>query len=147
MTDTKEIDFLSLIPRSFHSVHRDIRERAHTHYALCGGRGSCKSSFVSLEIIRGIMSDRSTNAIAVRKTGNNLRGSVFGQLLWAIDMLGVSGFWDSRVSIPELIYKPTGQRIMFRGADDPRKFKSIRCPRGYIRYIWFEETDEFDGTE
>ena len=147
MTGPRRIDFLTLIPESFHDVHRSIGECAYTHYALCGGRGSCKSSFVSLEIIRGIMADPDANAIAIRKVGKNIRESVFEQLVWAIDMLGVTDLWDSHVSVPELVYRPTGQRVIFRGADDPRKFKSVKCSSGYMKFIWYEEADEFAGTE
>ena len=147
MTEQNRINFLDLIPPSFHSVHRDIGECAHTHYALCGGRGSCKSSFVSLEMIRGIMADRNANGCAVRKIGKNLRESVFEQLVWAVEKLGAADLWDSRVSIPELVYKPTGQKIIFRGADDPRKFRSVKCSSGYMKYIWYEEADEFSGIE
>ena len=145
--ETTRINFLELIAPSFADVHRDIGERAHTHYALCGGRGSCKSSFAALEMIRGVMADRNANAIAIRKVGRTLRESVYEQLLWAIDMLGAGDLWDSRVSIPELVYKPTGQRIIFRGADEPRKFKSVKLSQGYIRFIWYEEADEFSGQE
>lgn len=147
MTGPTKINFLDLIAPSFREVHRDIGEGAHTHYALCGGRGSCKSSFASLEIVRGIMADRNANACAIRKIGKNLRESVFGQLLWAVDKLGAGDLWDSRVSVPELIYKPTGQKIICKGADEPRKFKSLKLTEGYFRYIWFEEADEFGGTE
>ena len=119
----------------------------HTHYVLCGGRGSCKSSFVSLEIVRGIMGDRNANAVVIRKIGKNLRESVYEQCLWAIEKLGASDLWDSHVSIPELIYRPTGQKIIFKGADDPRKFKSVKVSEGYIRFIWYEEADEFAGIE
>ena len=147
MTETNRINFLDLIAPSFYGVHRDIGESAHTHYALCGGRGSCKSSFASLEIIRGIMADRNANAAAIRKIGKNLRESVFEQLLWAIDRLGASDLWDSRVSIPELVYRPTGQKVIFKGADEPRKFKSVKVSQGYVKYIWFEEADEFGGIE
>ena len=145
MTEPNRINFLDLIAPSFHSVHRDIGESAHTHYALCGGRGSCKSSFVSLEIIRGIMADKNANGCAIRKIGKNLRESVFEQLIWAIEKLGAADLWDSRVSIPELVYRPTGQRIIFRGADDPRKFKSVTMSSGYMKFIWYEEADEFAG--
>lgn len=145
MTEARRINFNSLIAPAFRDVHRDIVVSGHTHYALYGGRGSCKSSFVSLEIVRGIMADREANAAVIRKIGRTLRESVYEQVLWAIDTLGAAELWDSRVSIPELVYRPTGQRIIFRGADDPRKFKSVRCASGYIRYIWYEETDEFSG--
>lgn len=147
MTETREIDFCKLIAPSFVPVHRDIGEGAHTHYVLCGGRGSCKSSFVSLEIILGIMADKNANCAAVRKVGRNIRESVYEQLLWAIDKLGVTDYWDSRVSIPELVFRPTGQRVIFRGADDTRKFKSIKFSSGYAKFIWFEEADQFDGKD
>ncbi|MBQ3843247.1 MAG: PBSX family phage terminase large subunit [Ruminiclostridium sp.] len=145
MTVTRRICFDSLIAPSFRAVHRDIAAAAHTHYVLYGGRGSCKSSFVSLEIVRGIMADSSANAVVIRKIGRTIRESVYEQVLWAIDALGAADLWDSHVSIPEIVYKPTGQRIIFRGADDPRKFKSVKCASGYIKYIWYEETDEFSG--
>ncbi len=93
------------------------------------------------------MADRDANACAIRKIGKNLRESVFEQLLWAIDKLGASDLWDSRVSIPELVYKPTGQKILCKGADEPRKFKSVKISSGYIKYIWYEEADEFGGFE
>ena len=95
--------------------------------------------------MRGIMADKNANAVAVRKIGKNLRESVYEQCLWAIDKLGAADLWDSRVSIPELVYRPTGQRIIFKGADDPRKFKSVKVSQGYVKFIWFEEADEFAG--
>lgn len=142
-----EIRLSELIAPSFYDIHCDIQEHRHTHYVLCGGRGSCKSSFVSLEIILGIMNDEKANAVAVRKVGQYLRDSVFEQLLWAIEKLGVYDLWESKVTAPELIYKPTGQRILFRGADKPRKLKSTKVSNGYIKYVWYEETDEFSGQE
>lgn len=55
--------------------------------------------------------------------------------------------WEKRLSPLELIYKPTGQKILFRGADDPRKLKSTKVQNGYIGYVWYEEADQFDGME
>ncbi len=147
MTSRREIRLSALLAPSFYEVHRDIREGQHTHYYLSGGRGSCKSSFAGLEIIFGIMSEKETNAVAIRKVGRYLRDSVYEQLVWAIDMLGASEEWEKRASVPELIYKPTGQRILFRGADSPKKLKSTKVSHGYIRYIWYEEADEFSGQE
>lgn len=142
-----EIRLSELIAPSFYDVHRDIQEHRHTHYVLCGGRGSCKSSFVSIEIILGIMEDPAANGVVIRKVGQYLRDSVFEQLLWAIEKLGASDLWESKVAAPELMYKPTGQRILFRGADKPRKLKSTKAAKGYVKYVWYEETDEFSGPE
>ncbi len=93
------------------------------------------------------MNDINANAVAVRKVGQYLRDSVYEQLLWAIEKLGVSDLWEGKVSGPELVFKPTGQRILFRGADKPRKLKSTKVANGYIKYVWYEETDEFSGQE
>lgn len=146
-TSNKEICLSSLLVPSFYALHRDLRAARHTHYYLGGGRGSGKSSFISLEIILGIMADPAANAVVLRKIGRFLRDSVYEQLLWAIDRLGVSEEWEARGSVPELSFQPTGQRILFRGADQPRKLKSTKVSAGYLRYIWYEEADEFSGQE
>jgi PBSX family phage terminase large subunit len=116
-----------------------------------GGRGSTKSSFIAIEIILGMMRDAEageyTNAVALRKVGLYLKDSVHEQLLWAIDILGVSHLWDSKTSPQTLTYIPTGQKILFRGADKPKKIKSIKFAKGYCKYIWYEELDEFNGME
>ena len=134
-----------LIAPSFYEIHRDIKENKHTHYWEKGGRGSTKSSFFSVEIILGMMQNPDANAIAIRKVGMYLKDSVYEQLVWAIDKLGVSEYWQQKLSPLELIYLPTGQRILFRGADKPKKIKSTKVHKGYIRYIWYEEVDEFNG--
>lgn len=137
----------SLIAPSFYCVHNDIKKGRHTHYWLKGGRGSTKSSFVSIEIITGMMKDPKANAVVLRKVGVNLKDSVYEQLLWATEALGVDHLWDPKLSPLQLIYKPTGQRIIFRGADEPKKIKSTKFRRGYCKYIWYEETDEFAGMQ
>ena len=134
-----------LIAPAFYSLHQDIKNDLHTHYRLSGGRGSTKSSFISIEIILGLMKNPDANAVAIRKVGAYIRDSVFMQLLWAIDMLGVSDLWDIKVSPPEMTLKSTGQRILFRGADKPQKLKSTKVQHGYIKYIWYEELEEFLG--
>ncbi len=143
----KQVSLKSLIAPSFHKLHRDVKRGCHTHHWLKGGRGSTKSSFVSIEIILGVMQHPEANAVALRKVGVNLKDSVYEQLQWAIQALGVEHYWDSKLSPLELIYRPTGQRIIFRGADKPKKIKSTKFRRGYARYIWFEEVDEFGGPE
>lgn len=136
-----------IIAPSFYGLHQDIKNNKYTHYWLKGGRGSTKSSFISVEIILGIMKNPGANAVAIRKVGLYLKDSVYEQLTWAIDMLGVTDSWQTKLSPLELIYLPTGQRILFRGADKPKKIKSTKVRKGYIRYIWYEEVDEFGGME
>ena len=142
-----QVKLSELIAPSFYDLHWDIREHRHTHYKLPGGRGSTKSSFVSVEIIKGMMEDPQANAIAMRKVGRFLEESVFEQLRWAIDVLGVTDKWKVRLSPLGLTYIPFGNRIIFRGADDPQKIKSVKLKNGYFKYIWFEERSEFDGAE
>lgn len=142
-----QVKLSSLIAPSFYDLHWDIAEHRHTHYKLAGGRGSTKSSFVSLEVILGMMQDPQANAIAMRKVGRFLDESVFQQLIWAINVLGVDGKWKIRYSPLGLTYTPFGNRIIFRGADDPQKIKSVKLANGYFKYIWFEERAEFDGEE
>lgn len=136
-----------LIAPSFYDLHWDIKDHKHTHYKLYGGRGSTKSSFISEEIIKGMMEDPEANAIAMRKVGRFLEESVFEQLLWAIEKFRVTDLWKIRYSPLGLTYKPFGNRIIFRGADDPQKIKSVKLKTGYFKFIWFEERAEFDGPE
>lgn len=146
-TMSSKIRLTDIIAGSFYSVHKAIKGGEYSHYWLKGGRGSCKSSFVSIELILGIMEHPGTNAVVLRKVGLYLKDSVYEQLLWAIDKLGVAAYWQQKLSPLELIYTPTGQRIIFRGADKPRKIKSTKVKKGYIRYVWYEEADEFNGQE
>ncbi len=141
------IKMSDLIASSFYQLHRFIKSNRYTHYWLKGGRGSTKSSFISIEIILGIMQNPDTNAVAVRKVGLYLKDSVFEQLNWAIEKLGVSDMWHVKYSPLEMMFIPTGQKILFRGADKPKKLKSTKVSKGYIRYIWYEECDEFNGIE
>lgn len=142
-----EVKLTDLIAPSFYDIHQDIKEGKHTHYKLYGGRGSTKSSFISIEIITGMMKDPEANAACFRRVGNTLAESVYEQLLWAIDALEVSHLWKPSLSPLKLTYLPTGQRIVFRGCDDPNKSKSIKLRHGYFKYIWFEERAEFEGDD
>lgn len=142
-----EVRISKLIAPHFYDLHLDIKNRKHGEYWLRGGRGSTKSSFVALEIILGMMRTPGANAIVYRKVAATLRESVYEQLTAAIDWLGVREWFAFRVSPMEIRYKPTGQRIIFRGADDPGKSKSIKLSRGYFGFLWFEELSEFQGME
>lgn len=131
---------------TFYPLHRAVKTGEAIHFWLPGGRGSGKSSAVSVEILLGIMEHPDANGVVLRKVGKNLKDSVYQQLLWAAGKLGVRELWEARVSPqPVMIYKPTGQKILFRGMDSPQKLRSVKTERGYVRYIWFEEADEFSG--
>lgn len=137
------------IGSAFYTVHNDINKYNHTYYDLIGGRGSLKSSFVSIELIHNMQKEENCkkHAVVYRKVGDTLETSVYAQIEWAIDILGVSHLWKLTKSPMRATYLPTGQRIIFKGLDKAAKSKSIKVPFGYIAYLWFEEFDEFAGEE
>ena len=130
---------------AFYDIAHDIFHHGHTHYDFSGGRGSLKSSTVSIIVPLLLVGNPGTHALVLRKVANTIRDSVYAQYIWAIGELGMAAYWEAKVSPMELIYKPTGQKIMFRGADDPMKIKSIKVPFGYIAVTHFEEKDQFAG--
>ncbi len=147
--DNSSISLKDIIAPAFYDVFWDILDEKHTYYDLYGGRGSTKSSFVGVMIPFLMMQDAEndvvSNAVIFRKVGNTLRESVYEQIAWGIDALGVNDLWDSSLSPMQYTYKPTGQKIIFRGLDKAKKTKSIKTKRGYFKYLWFEELDEFAG--
>ena len=141
------VDASSLVIPAFHDVLGDVMAHGHTHYWLHGGRGSTKSSFISVCIVLLLLAHPEANAVVVRRFSNTLRDSVFQQMTWAIAELGLEGWFRARISPMEITYVPTGQRIVFRGADDPLKLKGVKFTRGYCAVVWFEELDQFDGID
>lgn len=112
-------------------------------YVVCkGSRGSKKSKTSALWHITKIMEYPEANALVIRKVGRTLKDSCFSDLQWAINKLGVSKYWKATVSPMELTYIPTGQKILFRGLDDPLKITSISVPVGFICFLWIEEAYE-----
>jgi phage terminase large subunit len=136
-----------LIAPSFYELHNDIKHNRYTFYWLAGGRGSTKSSFVSIEIILNMMKYKDANTVILRKVKDTLRNSVYEQIKWSIEKLHVESYWRGTVSPLEFTYIPTGQKILFNGLDDPLKIKSMMVSKGYIKYAWFEEGTEFAGME
>lgn len=137
----------SVIAPAFYTVHHDIKDGLHTHYWLKGGRGSTKSSFISIELILGIIRDENANAVVLRKLQTNLKDSVYNQIVWAIERLGLLHKFRCNISPLKITYRPTGQEILFRGTDDPTKIKSLKVRKGYVKYVWFEEADQFRGMD
>ena len=119
--------------------------RSKKRYVVCkGSRASKKSTTAALKIIVRMMQYPLANTLVVRKTGASLKDSCFAQLRWAIERLGVSAWWKARVSPLDLEYAPTGQRILFRGCDDPLKVTSITVKHGILCWGWLEEGFEVD---
>lgn len=138
---------LDIIADVFHPMVRDIRRGMHTEYVLPGGRGSTKSSGISCIIIELLKNNSDMHALVLRKVGNTIKDSVYAQIKWAISKMGLDAEFKFKTSPFEITYKPTGQKIYFRGADDPMKIKSIKPEFGYIGIVWFEELDQFAGPE
>lgn len=140
-----EIRLRDVIAPHFYELHKEIKSGKFTEYVLKGGRGTTKSSFVSIEILLQIKRNPNVHALICRKVKDTLRDSVYSQIVWAIDTLGLSREFKCTRAPLEIVYKPTGQVIYFRGADDPYKIKSIKPVFGYIGILWFEELDQFAG--
>ena len=147
MADNETAKLSEIIAPQFYPVYWDIQNNGHTYYDLYGGRGSTKSSFIGTMLPLGIMQDPQANGIVFRKVASTIGTSVFEQVLWGIEALGVSDLWKATTSPYKLTYKPTGQVILFRGLDKAKKLKSVKVSRGYLKYLWFEELDEFAGEE
>lgn len=136
-----------LVSPAFADSHQAVRSGETGELVLKGGRGSGKSSYISVELVLQLLQHPDCHAVALRKVGNTLRTSVYAQVCWAIAELGLSDRFKCTVSPMECVYRSTGQKIMFFGLDDPGKLKSIKVPFGYIGLAWFEELDQFDGPE
>lgn len=135
----------TIIPM-YKDVLKDVLHHEHTHYVFAGGRGSTKSSFISEAIPLLLIEHPDIHAVIFRKIGNTMKNSVWSQMVWGIDKLGLTPFFKIPKSIANpIIFMPTGQQILFFGLDDPNKVKSIKLPFGYIGVTWFEELDQFAG--
>jgi phage terminase large subunit len=128
-------------------MHNDVKRNEYTEYWLKGGRGSTKSTFTSIQIVLGMLRDSEANAVVFRRYGNELRDTVYGQLIWVIDKMEIDHLFKFQYAPMQIIYLPTGQKIVFKAADNPKKLKSINIGKGYIKYVWFEEVDQYSGME
>ena len=109
-----------------------------------GSRASKKSKTTALWHIVKLIEYPLANVLVVRKTERTLRDSCYSDLKWAIQRLGLDSYFSCTVSPLEITYKPTGQKILFRGMDDPLKLTSISVPQGYICFCWIEEAYEIN---
>ena len=131
----------------FWPVHTAIRSGTVQEVVAKGGRGSCKSSYLSLELVYQLLRHPDCHAVVLRKVAGTLRNSVYNQIVWAIGALGCWRYFRCTVSPMECTYLPTGQKILFFGLDDAGKLKSLKVPFGAVGLCWFEELDQFDGPE
>ena len=112
-------------------------------YRVCkGSRASKKSKTTALWFITNLMKHPEANLLVVRKSYRTLKDSCFTELKWAIHRLQVDEFWEYRLNPLEITYRPTGQKIYFRGLDDPLKVTSITVDVGCLCWLWIEEAYE-----
>lgn len=112
-----------------------------------GSRASKKSKTSAIKIIYNMMKYKGANTLVVRKTYRTLKDSCFMELKWAVKRLGVEYLWEEKLSPLEMTYKPTGQKIYFRGLDDPLKVTSITVEKGALCFGWLEEAYEVTKEE
>jgi len=138
-----EIKTSKLFPSNFNNLFRAVLKNQYTEYVLPGGRFSCKSSIISICIRLLMRMHPSVSALVVRKTADTMRDSVYAQLLWADDQLGLL----NKQTTSPLSISNGAQKVIFKGSDKPTKIKSIKVERGYIGILWFEEVTEFRPDE
>ena len=143
---TMEIRLSELIGGGFRSSREALRSGAGEIIEL-GGRGSGKSSYLSVELVMQLLKHPGCHALVLRKVANTLRTSVFAQVQWAVAQLGLRGRFKVSLSPLEMEYLPTGQKILFFGMDDAGKLKSLKLPWGHVGILWFEEMDQFTEEE
>lgn len=132
-----------VIGKAFVDINRQIKP--NIEYVFEGGRGGLKSSFVAFKIIELIKNNPQMHACITRQVAGTLKDSVYANMKWAINELGLMEEFECKVSPLEIKYIKTGQTIYFRGLDDETKLKSIKPEFGYIGILWKEEKDQMKG--
>ena len=132
-----------VIGRAFVDINRQIKP--NIEYVFEGGRGGLKSSFIAFKIIELIKNNPRMHACITRQVAGTLKDSVYANMKWAINELGLMEEFEYKVSPLEIRYRKTGQTIYFRGLDDETKLKSIKPEFGYIGILWKEEKDQMKG--
>lgn len=138
-------DMLAMIGPEFLKPHQLIVRGMADEIWAHGGRGSLKSSWASLEVIDILEKDPEAHAVVLMKYKNSLRDGAYAQVVWAIKEKGLEDDYDMPETTLRIKKKSTGQLIIFRGCDNPKKMKSVKVPFGYVKATWFEEADMFKG--
>ena len=131
---------------NFKKFYSEVKKDSYLYYVLKGGRGSAKSTHIAFTLILEVIKKPIT-ILCVRKVGNTLSESVYEQLKEAIEMLDLGHLFGFKKSPLQIVYKPRGNKIIFRGADDPSKIKSIKISKFPLTTLWIEELAEFKTEE
>lgn len=132
-----------VLGKAFVDINRQIKP--NIEYVFEGGRGGLKSSFVAFKIVELIKNNPQMHACITRQVAGTLKDSVYANMKWAINELGLMEEFECKVTPLEIKYIKTGQTIYFRGLDDETKLKSIKPEFGYIGILWKEEKDQMKG--
>lgn len=138
-----DVHLPSIVGKGYASVWHSKKR----YLVLKGGRGSKKSRTIGLRSIYNIMKYPASNMVVVRNTANTNKDSTYAVLKWAARQLGVYHLWKFTVSPLEAVYVPTGQKILFRGFDEPLKITSITVDVGVLCWAWVEEAYEIEDEE
>lgn len=139
---TISVKLSELLPEKFHEVWRASLNHEILHVVCQGGRGSGKSSDIAHIIIQ-LMMRFAVNAVCIRKVDNTLEQSVYEQLKWAISEQKVTHLFKCNKSPLRITYIPRGNYIVFRGAQQPERIKSLKDSRFPFAIGWIEELAEF----
>lgn len=139
MTDKK----LS-VTKTIGSGYNEFWHNKNFYRVVKGSRGSKKSKTTALNFIYRLMMYDWANLLVVRRFSNTNKQSTYTDLRWATNRLGVKHLFKFNDSLPEITYKPTGQKILFRGLDDPLKITSITVENGILCWAWFEESYQIE---
>lgn len=141
-----DIKISEIINQNFHEFWKASKNHKYLKYVLKGGRASAKSTHIGFRIVMDIIK-YPVSALVVRKVGNTLSESVYEQIKECADILGVSQYFEFKISPLQIIYKPRGNKIVFRGADDPNKIKSLKIAKYPVAILWIEELAEFKSED
>ena len=119
-----------------------FRRSRHRYRVLKGSRASKKSKNTAQDYVEKLMRHPEANLLCVRKTFRTIKDSQWTDLKWAANRMGAAANWAFTTSPLEATYLPTGQKILFRGMDDPLKVTSITVEHGYLCWAWIEEAYE-----
>ena len=127
--------------------YKDFWDYRGRYRVVKGSRASKKSKTTALYYIVNLIKHPKANLLVVRKTYRTLKDSCFTELKWAVNRLGLQDYFEIKESPLEITYIPTGQKIYFRGLDDPFKVTSITVEVGYLCWLWIEEAYEISNED
>lgn len=141
-------DITSDFVEIYRTVHEAFAGEIDIHEIISkGGRGSIKSNFWGNLAYETIRQDTQAHVVYTRRFKVDLRSSVYNQFMKTVIRYHDLDNWDFKQSPMCAVYKPTGQMVMFAGADKPISLKSFNVPFGYVKMLIHEECDEMAGVE